>query len=281
MQAGLLVGCGTVHKADGIDDPFESASAGDQDSAASELDEPELRWLYLLERVAGEDGVLWVYDRDLGTIEELGPLDCGLSGSGSYLAALSADPKGTLWALGKNSQLYIVTIASLGCSQSSIQAESEVFLPESLAFLDIQGSNFFYLSGFLVSANGSSSSGLAHVSGSEVEVIGEVSNFEGQGAVMDISSLANGDLYGYRSWGGLSELAEYDNQTAAMKRTWTVPLGTGQAFGFAMLGEEALLFTATGPDGVSEMHSYHTASEELAYESALPFTVVGVAAVAE
>ena len=256
---------------------------------ASETEEEEesagpleyLRWLYLLERVEGQDGVLWVYDREVGSIEELGPLQCGLTASGSYLAALSADPKGTLWALGKDSNLYVITIAGLSCSQSPIRAETGSFLPESLAFVDIDGANFFYLSGFLASPNGSSSSGLAQVSGSVVEVIGEVSNFEGQGTVMDISSLPGGELFGYRSWGGLSELAEFDSQSAQMLRSWTVPVGTGQAFGFTMLGEEALLFTATGADGASELHSFHTVSEAFALEAELPLTVVGVAAVAE
>ncbi|MAA80641.1 MAG: hypothetical protein CL916_15400 [Deltaproteobacteria bacterium] len=235
-----------------------------------------LRSLYLLEQSTDGENLIWELHIQSKDISLLGSLDCPFSVPNDKLAAMTADPKGILWALSEEYQIMRIAPATLVCTSFPQLASTEEFQAESLAFIQNEEGVEFFLAGYYGNPQGGASTALAQLSADGIEIIAPITNFEGQDTVIDIDTTPDQRLFGYRGWGNLSELLSLNAQTGSEEYSQTIYISTEQNFALLSDNQTHWFFTNTGPQG-SQLHRYQ--NDLLEWWMDIPFIVVGASGI--
>jgi hypothetical protein len=254
---------------DGLKD--DSSNATQEDS-----EEDLLRAFYLLEQSGEGENLLWKLDINTKETTLLGDLECPFAVFNDKLAAMTADPKGTLWALSEAYEIMRIIPGTLSCTAFPILASSPDFQGESLAFIETEEGTEFFLAGYYSNPQGASSTALARMTTTGISIIAPITNLEGQDIVIDIDTTPNQRLYGYRGWGNLSEFFSLSPQTGAIEESQTIYIDTAQNFALLSDNQSHWFFTNTAPEG-SQLHRLK--GDEWEWWLDLPFVVVGASGI--
>ena len=271
---GLLFGCNHINQEKAtLDDHLE----GDSSIPTQEInDEDLLQAFYLLEQSEQGENHLWRLDINTKETTLLGDLDCPFSGFNDKLAAMTADPKGTLWALSEEYEIMRIVPGTLACTSFPIRASNAEFQGESLAFIETEEGTEFFLAGRYNNPQGASSTALARMTSMGITIITSITNLEGQDTVVDIDTTPDQRLFAYRGWGNLSELLSLSPQTGSIEEANTIYIDTAQNFALLSDNQSHWFFTNTAPQG-SQLHRQK--GDDWEWWIDLPFVVVGASGI--